>query len=170
YFLMITLAFAQMLFSIAIRWSSVTGGSDGLSGVPRPSLEFGNLSFTFDTRTSYYYLVLLFFLFTWWLLRRLVNSPFGWALRGIRENETRMNALGFNTFRYKLAAFVIAGVLAALAGMLLVHFFWHAAPDNLHWSTSGSAIVMLIIGGAGTLTGPSWVPRWCGCCPTLPAR
>ncbi len=154
YFLMITLAFAQMLFSIAIRWSSVTGGSDGLASVPRPSVGLGALSYTFNSRESFYYLVLVLFLLAWWGLRRLVNSPFGWTLRGIRENEQRMRALGYNTFHFKLVAFVIAGALAGLSGMLLVHFFRHAAPDNLYWITSGQVLVMLVIGGAGTLTGP----------------
>ncbi len=154
YFLMITLAFAQMLFSIAIRWSGVTGGSDGLAGLPRPSLGFGFWSYTIDTRQSFFYLVLIFFGLSWWLLYRIVNSPFGWALRGIRENEPRMRALGYDTFRYKLGAFVIAGVFAGLSGMLLAYFFRHVSPDTLYWTTSGQVLVMVIIGGAGTLSGP----------------
>ena len=154
YFLMITLAFAQMLFSIAIRWSSVTGGSDGLPGVARPTIGIGSLSYAFTSRESYYFLVLIFFLLCWWLLRKIVHSPLGWTLRGIRENEQRMQALGYNTFRYKMAAFAISGTIASVAGLLLVHFFRHASPESLHWSTSGQVMVMLIIGGAGTLTGP----------------
>ncbi len=154
YFLMITLAAAQMLFSIAIRWSSVTGGSDGLVGVPRPAIGIQPLSFTIASREGYYFLVLTLFVLSWWLLRRLVESPFGWTLRGIRENEQRMRALGYNTFRYKMAAFVISGAFAGLAGLLLAHFFWHAAPENLYWTTSGQVLIMVIIGGAGTLDGP----------------
>ncbi len=154
YFLMITLAFAQMLFSIAIRWSSVTGGSDGLPNVARPTIGIGSLSYAFTSRESYYFLTLIFFLLAWWLLRKIVNSPLGWVLRGIRENEQRMKALGYNTYRYKMAAFVISGSIASIAGMLLVHFFRHASPESLHWSTSGQVMVMLIIGGVGTLTGP----------------
>ncbi len=154
YFLMITLAFAQMLFSIAINWSEVTGGSDGLSGVPGPALGLGPLSYQFTSRESYYFLVLIFFLLSYWLLHHVVNSPFGWTLRGIRENEPRMRALGYNTFRYKMAAFALSGSFAGLAGMLLVHFFRHASPDNLYWTISGQAIVMVITGGTGTLSGP----------------
>jgi branched-chain amino acid transport system permease protein len=154
YFLMITLAFAQMLYSIAIRWSAVTGGSDGLAGVSRPSLGLGPLSYTFNSRQSFYYLVLICFFLSWWLLHRIVDSPFGWTLRGIRENEQRMRALGYNTFRFKMAAFVIAGVFGGIAGMLLVQFFRHAAPENLYWTVSGQVMIMLIVGGAGTLTGP----------------
>ncbi|MFQ5577505.1 MAG: branched-chain amino acid ABC transporter permease [Anaerolineae bacterium] len=154
YFLMVTLAFAQMLFSIAIRWSSVTGGSDGLIGVPRPAIGIGSFSYAFNSRESYYYLVLAFFLLSWWLMRRIVNSPFGWTLRGIRENEQRMLALGYNTFRYKIGAFIIAGIFGGVAGMLLAHFFRHAAPENLYWTVSGQVMIMLIVGGTGTLTGP----------------
>ena len=154
YFLMITLAFAQMLFSIAIRWSSVTGGSDGMTGVPRPTLGIGSWTYSFDDRASFYYLVLAFFIFLWWLLRRIVQSPFGFTLHGIRTNEQRMRALGYNTFGYKMAAFVMAGVIAGLSGMLLSQFFWHAAPQSLFWSMSGQALIMVVVGGAGTLTGP----------------
>jgi branched-chain amino acid transport system permease protein len=155
YFLMVTLAFAQMLFSIAIRWSGVTGGSDGLAGVARPTIGLmESLSYTFSSRESFYYLVLLFFIFSYWLLRRIINSPFGWTLRGIRENEDRMRALGYNTFRFKMAAFVIAGVFAGISGMLLVQFFRHAAPENLYWTVSGQVMVMIIVGGTGTLIGP----------------
>ena len=154
YFLMITLAFAQMLYSLAIRWSSVTGGSDGLAGVLPPSIGLGSLNYVFETRSSFYYLVLALFLGCWWGLHRIVNSPFGWVLRGIRENEPRMLALGYNTLRYKLVAFMVAGMQGGLAGMLLAHFFRHAAPENLYWTMSGQVMIMLIVGGSGTLIGP----------------
>jgi branched-chain amino acid transport system permease protein len=154
YFLMITLALAQMLYSLAIHWSQVTGGSDGLSGIPRPTIGLGPLGYSFDSRESFYFMVLAIFLVSWWLLRRLVNSPFGLTLQGIRENEPRMQALGYNTFRFKLAAFVLAGSLAGLAGMLLALFFRYATPDHLYWTMSGQVLVMLIIGGVGTITGP----------------
>jgi branched-chain amino acid transport system permease protein len=154
YFLMITLAFAQMLFSIAIRWSGVTGGSDGLAGVERPAIGFGPLTYHFISRESFYFLTVMLFLAAYWTLRRIVNSPFGWTLRGIRENEQRMRALGYATFRHKMAAFAIAGAFAGLAGMLLVHSLRQAAPEYLYWTTSGEVMIMLIVGGAGTLTGP----------------
>lgn len=154
YFLMITLAFAQMLFSIAIRWSGVTGGSDGLAGVARPSIGLGPFTYSFVSRESFYYLTIFFFLLCYWLLRRIVNSPFGWTLRGIRENEQRMRALGYATFRYKMAAFAIAGAFAGLAGLLMVSSFRQAAPEYLYWKTSGEVMLMVIIGGAGTLSGP----------------
>jgi branched-chain amino acid transport system permease protein len=154
YFLMVTLAFAQMLFSIAISWSSVTGGSDGLTGVPNPSIGIGSMSYEIGSRASFYYLVLLVFIVMWWLLRRIVASPFGWTLRGIRENEARMSALGYHTFRYKLSAFILAGAAAGVAGALQAHNLNGAPPDSLYWSTSGQVMIMLIVGGAGTLTGP----------------
>jgi branched-chain amino acid transport system permease protein len=112
------------------------------------------LNYEFNSRESFYYLALLFFILSWWLLRQIANSPFGWTLRGIRENEQRMQALGYNTFRFKMAAFMLAGVFAGLAGMLLVQFFRHAAPENLYWTTSGQMMIMLIVGGTGTLSGP----------------
>ncbi|HLF27758.1 MAG TPA: branched-chain amino acid ABC transporter permease [Anaerolineae bacterium] len=154
YFLMVTLAFAQMLFSIAISWTAVTGGSDGLAGVPRPSLGLGPLNIPFDSRESFYYLTLASFMSVWGMLRRIVASPFGWTLRGIRENESRLSALGYDTFRFKLTAFVIAGAFAGLAGMLLAHSAQHASPENLYWTTSGQVMIMLIVGGAGTVSGP----------------
>ncbi len=155
YFLMVTLAFAQMLFSIAISWTRVTGGSDGLAGVPRPTLGVGNLLFEFDSRESIYFLALAMFVTSFILLRRIVNSPFGLTLRGIRENEARLRALGYNTFRYKMAAYVIGGAFAGIAGALLAMYFGIASPENLYWTNSGLVMIMLIVGGAGTLTGPA---------------
>ena len=89
------------------------------------------------------------------LLARLVASPFGKSLRGIKENESRMRAVGYNVQRYKLAAFVIAGAFAGLAGALRAQFNFFVAPDTLYWTTSGIVLVMVIIGGAGTLIGPA---------------
>jgi branched-chain amino acid transport system permease protein len=154
YFLMVTLAFAQMLFSVALNWTAVTGGSDGLPGVPRPELALGPLSYTFSSRASFFYLLLAAFALAVWLLRRLARSPFGLALHGIRENEARMRALGYPTFRYKLAAFVLGGMLAGLAGLLLAHSTGTASPESLYWTTSGQALIMLIVGGSGSLPGP----------------
>jgi branched-chain amino acid transport system permease protein len=153
YFLMLTLAFAQMLFSLAIKWSAVTGGSDGVS-VERPSLGIGKLGLRFGADTTFYYLVLALFLFSWWLLTRIVCSPFRQTLRGIKENEPRMRALGYDTWHFKIGAFVIAGLFAGIAGMLLATFNRHAAPETLYWTVSGQVIIMVLVGGAGTLVGP----------------
>jgi branched-chain amino acid transport system permease protein len=153
YFLMLTLAFAQMLFSLAIKWSDVTGGSDGLP-VERPYFGIGDLTIRFGADANFYYLTLVLFASTWWFLTRLVNSPFGHTLKGIHENEARMRALGYHTWRFKISAFVIAGLLAGIAGMLLASFNRHANPETLYWTVSGQAIVMVLIGGAGSLIGP----------------
>lgn len=153
-FLMFTLATAQMLFGIAIKWTPVTGGSDGLSGVPRPVIGFGEIAYRFGTGPQYYFFALFFFLAAYLLLRRLVRSPFGQSLVGIKSNESRMRALGYNTWRYKMAVYVIAGMFAGLAGFLFAHFNRHVSPEMLYWTVSGQVLIMVIIGGAGTLAGP----------------
>jgi branched-chain amino acid transport system permease protein len=154
YFLMITLAAAQMLFSIFNRWSDVTGGSDGLQSVANAEIGIGPLSYAFSPlKIPYYFLTLSFLLLSWYLMRRIINSPFGWTLQGIRENEGRMKALGYNTFNYKLAAFVIAGAFAGLAGVLQAHFFKGATPTILSLTTSGDSMIALVIGGSGSLVG-----------------
>jgi branched-chain amino acid transport system permease protein len=152
-FLMLTLAIAQMLFGLAIRWSSLTGGSDG-TGLARPYIGIGGLRLTFGPDLNFYYLALAAFALSWWLLARITNSPFGHTLRGIKANETRMQALGYATPRFKLGAFVIAGLFAGVAGMLFAAFNRHASPSSLYWTTSGEAIIMVLVGGTGTLTGP----------------
>lgn len=154
YFLMTTLAAAQMLFSIFNRWSNVTGGSDGLQSVANAELGIGPLSYAFSPlRIPYYFLTLVFLLLSWYLMRRIINSPFGCTLQGIRENEGRMKALGYNTFNYKLASFVIAGAFAGLAGVLQAHFFKGATPTILSLTTSGDSMIALVIGGSGSLVG-----------------
>ncbi len=154
YFLMLTLAFAQMLYGLTIKWTSVTGGSDGLTSVPAAYLGVGPWRWSFGTNLHFYYLAVAAFLGSWWLLHRIVRSPFGHTLRGIKENETRMQALGYDTWRYKMASFMIAGVFAGFAGALFTFFNRHAAPDSFYWTTSGAVLLMVIIGGAGTLSGP----------------
>ncbi len=150
YFLMLTLAFSQMVYAIIFKLP-FTGGSNGLSGIPRPTLGLG---LSIGDSNSFYYFVLFVFLAAYWLMGRLVTSPFGRSLRGIKENESRMRAVGYGVQRYKLAAFVIAGAFAGAAGALRAYFNFFVAPDTLYWTTSGTVLVMVIIGGAGTLLGP----------------
>jgi branched-chain amino acid transport system permease protein len=154
-FLMFTLATAQMLFGIAIKWTSVTGGSDGLSGVPRPVIGFGEITYRFGNGEQFYFLTLFFFLAAYLLMRQLVHSPFGQTLVGIKSNESRMRALGYNTWRYKMAVYVIAGMFGGLAGFLFAHFNRNISPEALYWTESGQVLIMVIIGGAGSLTGPA---------------
>jgi branched-chain amino acid transport system permease protein len=151
YFLMLTLAFAQMAFAVAHEWAGVTGGTNGLSGIPRPALpgvDFGGV-------VPFYYLVLLLAGLTAAALARITASPFGAALAGVRENEARMRAMGYDTFRLKCAAFVIAGSAAALSGALYAYYNGFVSPDVLYWTASGQVLVMVLLGGAGTLAGPA---------------
>ncbi len=152
YFLMLTLAFAQVIYALAFKLTSLTRGSDGLSGIPRPSIA--SLGIHFDDFASLYYLVLGIFVASYLILERLVHSPFGHALIGIRENESRMRAIGYNTFAYKLVSFLFGGLFAGVAGALYAYFNGFVAPSDVYWTVSGLALVMVIIGGAGTLIGP----------------
>jgi len=152
YFLMITLALSQVLWGIAFGWRSLTGGDDGLPDVPRPNLP---LPWSMSDNTPFYYFVLLFFLVGAFVLVRIVVSPFGYALRGIRESESRMLALGYDVWRYKLAAFVVGAAFAGLAGCLYVYFNRFVSPDYVHVVRSAEVLLMVILGGAGTLVGPA---------------
>lgn len=149
YFIMITLAFAQMMYFFFTSLEFY-GGDDGLSLFTRSRL--GHLDLSNDA--SFYYtclgLLIGFLLFS----RRLVNSRFGMVIRGCKENERRMGALGFPTYRYKLVCFVIAGAGAGLAGALMANQTEFVSPSLLHWTVSGDILVMVILGGVGTLVGP----------------
>jgi branched-chain amino acid transport system permease protein len=151
YFLMLTLAFAQMAYAVAHQWGWLTGGTNGLSGIPRPVVPGVDLSGS----VAFYYLVLLVVGAACLVLWRITRSPFGAALVGIRENEPRMRAMGFDTFRLKLAAFVLAGAAAALSGVLYAYYNGFVSPDELYWTRSGEVLVMVLLGGAGTLAGPA---------------
>ncbi len=152
YFLMITLALSQVLWGVAFGWRSLTGGDDGLPDVPRPEL---GLPWPMSENTPFYYFVLLFFVVGTLMLVRIVDSPFGYVLRGIRESESRMLALGYNVWRYKLVAFVLAAAFAGLAGCLYVYFNRFVSPDYVHVVRSAEVLLMVILGGAGTLIGPA---------------
>lgn len=149
-FLMLTMAFSQLLFSVAVKWRSVTGGTDGLAGFKRPSL-FG---WSLDDRTVLYGVVLAGFVLAWWLMRRLIDSPLGSTMIGVRENEVRMRAIGYPVQRIKLIAFTLAGAFAGLGGGLYAFFNAFVSSDILHWVLSGDAVLMVILGGSGTITGP----------------
>jgi len=150
-FLMLTMAFAQLLMSISIKWRSVTGGTDGLSGFQRPSL-FG---LSLDQRATQFYVVAAGFVLVLWFLRRLIGSPLGSIFIGIRENEQRMRAAGYPVQRFKLLSFTIAGTLAGVGGALYALQNAFVSSDILHWSLSGDAIIMVILGGSGTIVGPA---------------
>jgi len=150
YFSMITLALAQMLFFYCLQ-SPLTGGEDGLQGVPRGKL-FGLLSLA-DDRVLYY-VVLVIIAAAFALIVRIVHSPFGQILRAIRESEPRATSLGYDTHRFKLLAFVLSAALAGLAGSLKVLVMGFETLTDVHWSMSGLVILMTLVGGLGTLIGP----------------
>jgi branched-chain amino acid transport system permease protein len=147
-FIMITLALAQMTYYLVLSLR-VLGSDDGLTLSGRPSLGFAELG----GDATFYYVALLVLLATLMALRALLNAPLGRALRGIRDNETRMEAIGFPTYRLKLIVFVIAGAAAGLGGGLLASLNGLVGPNLLHWTESGLLMIMVILGGAGRLLG-----------------
>ena len=148
YFIMLTLAFSQMFYAYTFQVGWL-GAEDGIVGIPRPTIAGVSLA---STRSFHLYLLALATLIAL-ALRSVVRSPFGHVLRGIRENEARMEALGYAVGRYKLLAFAVAGVLAGTAGALYAQFNGSITPDAFFWTTSGEALLMVIIGGVGSLGG-----------------
>ena len=157
YFIMVTLAFAQMAYFVA-HDTKLGGGSDGIFLYVKPVLElggvFGNITLiNLDDRRHLYFTVIAALAATYALLALIARSRFGHALAGIRVNEQRMRAAGFATYRYKLAAFVVAGSLAAVAGVLLAAKDGAVNPELMSWHESGAVLLMLILGGIGSLRG-----------------
>ncbi|MGY4304365.1 branched-chain amino acid transport system permease protein [Bradyrhizobium sp. USDA 4369] len=150
YFIMITLAFAQMAYYVASGLARY-GGDDGLTVYKRS--DFGSL-INLGNRVQFYYLCLFCLLAVVVLIWRIVNSRFGLVLQGLRSNEQRMQAIGFPSKRYKLACFVIAGMLCGLSGALLANNTDFVSPAVMYWTRSGDLMVMVILGGMGTLMGP----------------
>jgi branched-chain amino acid transport system permease protein len=150
FFLMLTLALAQMVFALSYQATDLTGGSNGFSGVHRPVLFGIDLTAPSDL----YVLVCVAFLLVVLLLWRVTTSSYGGALIGVRENERRMRALGYDTRTLKLSAFVLAGAIAGIAGALSSYEFRFVSPNDVALGTSVTGFVMVLIGGAGTLLGP----------------
>ena len=148
YFLMITLALGQCVWGLAYRWNSLTGGDNGINMSGRPS--FG---FDLGNEVNFFYLVFAFFIVSMALMYVLVRSPFGRSLEGIRERELRMQILGYNTWLHKYVAFIIAGGFGGLAGVLWAHTNGHVSPETVVLTTSVDALLMVVLGGAGTLVG-----------------
>ena len=148
YFAMVTLAFAQMLFYLANELRPITGGENGFQGIPRtfPGLSLG-------PSMSFYYAALPLVVLGYLAAYRIVHSPFGHVLVSIRDNEARAQALGYDTARYKLIAFVLSAALAGLAGSVYTLGEHFASLELLHWSTSGQVVLMTVLGGLGTLWG-----------------
>jgi branched-chain amino acid transport system permease protein len=150
YFLMITFALAQVVWSVAFGWRTLTNGDDGMPDIVRP--DFG---FSLDSTRPFYYFVLVVVGVSTLLLIAIVKSPFGRALRGIRDSESRMQALGYDVWRHQYAAFVLSAFLAGIAGALYAYFNRFVGPEYLSIVQSAEALIMVILGGAGTLIGPA---------------
>jgi len=150
YFIMITLAFAQMVYYVASGLDRY-GGDDGLTIDHRS--QFGALV-DLNNKTQFYYLCFVLLLAGIYLVWRIVNSRFGLVIQGARSNERRMRAIGFPTFRYKLVCFVISGAMCGLAGALLANHTNFISPAMMHWTRSGDLIVMAVLGGMHAMFGP----------------
>jgi branched-chain amino acid transport system permease protein len=150
-FLMLTMAFAQLLNSAAVTWRGITGGTDGLAGAAQPALFGVSLS---DPMAMYWF-AFVAFLVACVFLRHIVRAPIGHVFVGIRENEARMQAIGYPVRRYKLASFVLGGLVAGFAGVVFALYNNFVSTDLLDWGTSGDVILMVILGGTGTLAGPA---------------
>jgi branched-chain amino acid transport system permease protein len=151
-FAMLTLAFAQLGYAMLFRFRDLTGGSDGVVGIPRPPGPFG--IDWFQGRIGYYYLVLACLLGSYLVCRAIVRSNFGAVLAGIRENEAKTLSLGYNTRAYKITTVVLSYGFGGLAGALYAGFAGYASPELFFWLTSGHVLIMVVVGGAGTLVGP----------------
>lgn len=152
YFLMLTLAFAQIVSAAAQNWTVMTGGTNGLPGVKSPDLVIPG--WRIADGVPFYLLTVGVTAVCFTLLYRIVHSPFGRALVGIHQNEVRMRALGYNVALYRLAAFWIAGMFASIGGVMYAHFNHFISPTDVGFTLSGSAVLMVLVGGSGTLIGP----------------
>ncbi len=150
YFIMLTFALNQLFYFIAYQWTSVTGGEDGMPGVPRPALP----GIDFNDPLVYYAFVSILFLASLWIMKRIVESPLGKILQAIRENEIRAEAVGYNVPRFKLLAFVIGGAFSGLAGVLYAMLFGIVPLEAISFVFSGNVVFATLIGGSGSLYGP----------------
>lgn len=151
YFLLVTLAFGELMAMVATKWSGVTGGTDGLVNIPLPVLGIPGFSWT---SMNLYYLVFIVFVICYLILYRIVNSAFGQALIGVRENEMRMKALGYNAWALKYVTFIISGTIAGFSGILYIPLYGSMVPANLQITSSAVALLAAAMGGEGTLFGP----------------
>ncbi|TVR85801.1 MAG: branched-chain amino acid ABC transporter permease [Trueperaceae bacterium] len=149
YFLMITLALGQIVWGVAFQWVSMTGGFDGIGGLRAPTV----LGVAFRSPESFYLLVLAATVLTGWLLHRIINSPFGLALNGVRDSPTRMQALGYPVSLIRYLAFVVAGLVASIAGVFFAYFTGVVNPSALDLFRSVWVLVVSILGGVGSLIG-----------------
>jgi len=152
YFLMITLALGMVVWGLAFRWVSLTKGDNGIAGVPRPELP---LPWSLGAPLPFFYFALTATVLAWALLGLLVRSPFGMTLMGVRESESRMRALGYNVWLHKYLAFVISGAFAGFAGVFWAYYNGFVSPIDVQLVTSVETLLMVALGGPGTLAGPA---------------
>lgn len=152
YFLMITLALGQVAWGLAFRWTHMTGGDNGISGVPRP--DFGGMINMWD-EVTFYYFVLMVFVASFLLLSVFVRSPFGNTLRGIRESDSRMRILGYNVWLHKYLGYVVAGVFGGVSGILWAYYNGFVSTVDVELDSSFLVFLMVILGGPGSLIGPA---------------
>jgi len=163
YFIMLTFAFNQLFYFIAFKWTSLTGGDDGLPGISRPPVVLGSFEFTLGTSVKYYIFVAVVFLLVFSVMKRIVESPFGKICQSIRENPERAAAVGYNVRRYRWLMFTIAGAFSGLAGVLYAMMYGIVPIEAIFWITSGDIVFIVLIGGIGNLYGPlvgAVVFRW----------
>jgi branched-chain amino acid transport system permease protein len=152
YFLMITLALGMVVWGLAFRWVSMTKGDNGITGIPRPEMA---LPWNLWSPLPFFYFSLAALVLAWALLAVLVRSPFGLSLKGIRESETRMRALGYNVWLHKYLAFVVSGTFAGFAGVFWAYYNGFVSPVDVQLVTSVETLLMVALGGPGTLGGPA---------------
>ncbi len=154
YFAMLTLAFGMMVFSLIWNMREITGGDDGLVGIMRTPISLGFLSIPLLKTGQYYFFVLFWFVVSVWVVSMIRRSPFGLILSGLRENDRRVEFAGLSVKNYRLASFVISGTFAGLAGALGALLENNTSPFSAHWSHSAEPILVSLIGGIQTFTGP----------------
>jgi len=155
YFAMLTLAFGMMVHTILWKWDSLTGGADGLVGIPRPILNFFGLKIGLSSITNYYYFTLIIVGICIFILWVIVNSPFGLILKSIRENHERVEFVGISMRRYRLFSFAISGCFCGVAGALFAPFEMSIAPDIAFWTKSAEPVFMSLLGGMRIFVGPA---------------
>jgi len=152
YFMIVTFAFGHVIWSLAMySLQPITYGFDGIRNIPRPHLS---ISLSLEDNMNFYYFVLVIAALCFSILFLIIKSPFGHALIGIRDNEHRMVALGYNTFLYKYLSYILSAIMAGVGGLLFTYFNGYVSPSELHWLWSGDALMMMFIGGIGTFWGP----------------
>jgi len=155
YFAMLTMAFAQIIYTIVVKWTPMTGGDQGLiGGIPKPPIAFFGLSFDIGTSLNFYLFTVILVIGSFILLKLIVDSPFGAILKTIRDNSLRSYFIGIPVKLYQWIIFVIAGTFGGLSGALMALFISGAYPDFTYWTKSAEPIFMILVGGMGSLLGP----------------